>query len=548
MRRSLRGSRATERGIALRNRWGVGGFAALLAGALVFSGVAPASADEGTPPDTPGTEQAQIAQQEPAPDAAAEAPAPPPAEAPAVEEPVEAPAEAPIEPAVEEQPVTEGPVETEPAVEEPVTSDPAATTEDAVPVADAPVEPEAAPAVQALEVQAEAPAPLVGVVGVLEPATNEANNETYWEDRYAEFDAVCFKFGNEDSIYGSVTDDGLTVTLNPFDEMWDGEGFVALIIKGGNLNNVVVNPESGVAYASPPNPSGNQATVSHWIVCIGEIPDKPGSLTIVKRSAAGAPLAGATFTISPNPLTGEGSLEVTTGDDGTFSFDGTVLHGVYTVTETDAPSGYLLPASASQQVAVGSEQDVTVTFVDPLGSVTWLKHDGEGALLGGATFQIAATGGDAAGAPWELDAGPITVLDNTGQPGYTGRDTDADAGEFLVTDLPTGTYSVVETVAPAGYDLAAGAQMFTISDATPNPALGMPFVNVKKSPPPPPPAPPVPPAPPAPPAPDGPPALAVTGGGESAPLLLGLGFLAMLTGALTLLVTQRRRGEEAPTE
>lgn len=200
-------------------------------------------------------------------------------------------------------------------------------------------------------------------------------------------------------------------------------------------------------------------------------PSTCGSLTIEKENEAGQALAGATFTVSPNPTTGTGSIDVTTDGDGNFQFSSTVKPGAYTVTEIDAPPGYLLPtANNPQQVTVGLNESKTLTFVDPLGSVTWVKHDRSGQLLGGATFQITATGGDAAGAPWADDF-PMTVVDN----GL--NDADPDAGEFRVVNLPTGVYSVVETQAPAGYVLDPNAQSFTISQQSPHPAVALPFVN-----------------------------------------------------------------------
>ncbi|MFE5407344.1 SpaA isopeptide-forming pilin-related protein [Microbacterium sp. NPDC056569] len=202
-----------------------------------------------------------------------------------------------------------------------------------------------------------------------------------------------------------------------------------------------------------------------------EPPSTCGSLTIKKTDTNGAGLAGATFSVSPNPTTGSGSTSVVTGAGGTFSFSNNVKPGAYTVTETDAPPGYLLPAQTSQQVTIGLNEDKTLTFVDPLGSVTWLKHDASGALLGGATFEVSATGGDAAAAPW-ASTFPKTVVDNGA------NDADPVAGQIKVVNLPTGSYSVKETAAPAAYVLDATPQTFTISDATPNPSITKPFVNI----------------------------------------------------------------------
>src|SRR5690606_38514110 len=103
---------------------------------------------------------------------------------------------------------------------------------------------------------------------------------------------------------------------------------------------------------------------------------------------------------------------------------------------------------------------------------SWVKHDGAGALLGGATFRVTATNGAAAAAPWNLHTAPITVVDNGA------RDTDPTAGEITVAGPPTGTYSVVETAAPAGYVLDPSPQSFTVSQQTPNVTLATAYVNI----------------------------------------------------------------------
>ncbi|MBD8023807.1 SpaA isopeptide-forming pilin-related protein [Microbacterium gallinarum] len=226
--------------------------------------------------------------------------------------------------------------------------------------------------------------------------------------------------------------------------------------------------------------AGNDnSSMKDWIAPVAlNVPSTCSTLKIVKVDALdhAKVLAGAEFTISPNPATGTGSTSGVTNAAGEIVFSNNVEPGDYTITETKAPAGYLLD-SAPKEVTVGAAESKMVTFVDPLGSVSWLKHDRAGALLGGATFQIIATGGAAAAAPWDLDSSPITVVDNTGQPGYSGRDTDATGGEFSVAGLPTGTYSVTETAAPAGYVLDPTPQVFTISQQAPNPAIATAFVN-----------------------------------------------------------------------
>jgi hypothetical protein len=91
------------------------------------------------------------------------------------------------------------------------------------------------------------------------------------------------------------------------------------------------------------------------------------------------------------------------------------------------------------------------------GSLSWFKVDNAnpGRLQGGATFALCRI------STWDFTAkafSPISpdcsfgpVVDNTNQPGYTGKDTDTDPGVFKVIGLPLGEYTVHETVAPPGF-------------------------------------------------------------------------------------------------
>jgi hypothetical protein len=101
-----------------------------------------------------------------------------------------------------------------------------------------------------------------------------------------------------------------------------------------------------------------------------DVPSLCAELTILKQNEDGEALAGATFEISPNPVDpdGEDPLSVTTGEDGTVTLDeiGEDAWGEdFTVTETIAPEGYLLPAERSRTVTFEPGGTVTLTFVDP---------------------------------------------------------------------------------------------------------------------------------------------------------------------------------------
>jgi uncharacterized repeat protein (TIGR01451 family) len=121
------------------------------------------------------------------------------------------------------------------------------------------------------------------------------------------------------------------------------------------------------------------------------------------------------------------------------------------------------------------------------GTLKWLKVDGNNnnAPLGGATFLVTATGGTAFG----NSPGTATVVDNTGQAGYTGLDADPRPGYFQLnafqnfdgtplTGLAMGTYTVQEITPPTGYTLDPKVLTATLTLAALNADLtGSPFVD-----------------------------------------------------------------------
>ncbi len=115
--------------------------------------------------------------------------------------------------------------------------------------------------------------------------------------------------------------------------------------------------------------------------------------------------------------------------------------GSYTLTETKAPAGYATGQAVKVTVVDGTAA-TTVGAVknEQNGRAAWVKADATTkAVLGGATFQLSD------------GTHTWTVVDNTGQPGYQGYDFDTRPGHFLVEGMEFGTYTLKETVAPAGY-------------------------------------------------------------------------------------------------
>ncbi|MBD3942560.1 hypothetical protein IF188_12715 [Microbacterium sp. NEAU-LLC] len=116
------------------------------------------------------------------------------------------------------------------------------------------------------------PSATEGVKGELVAWTNQNNHADFWKTYVQDGDTVVC-FDGQSSAHGKLTDGGLTVTLEPFNQDWEGDHWELLVIKAGSdWNNVIVHPQAGVAYASPPNSGGKQAQVSHWTVCKGTTP------------------------------------------------------------------------------------------------------------------------------------------------------------------------------------------------------------------------------------------------------------------------------------
>lgn len=199
-------------------------------------------------------------------------------------------------------------------------------------------------------------------------------------------------------------------------------------------------------------------------IAVGTFVNTLGSIDWVKNGPDGTTLlGGATFEVTPNPLTGTGSLTIVdngANDDdatlGEFRIDDARV-GTYEVCETGAPDGYIMDAdcaSVEVSAADSSGSIASGTFVNTLGSIAWEKVDDQDSSLGGATFTVDPDPSDGLGLMTVADNGP--------------NDADPADGGFLVVDVPTGSYEIVETVAPEGYQVDDSPCTVVVSQADPN--------------------------------------------------------------------------------
>ncbi|TDM14931.1 SpaA isopeptide-forming pilin-related protein [Macrococcus bovicus] len=177
------------------------------------------------------------------------------------------------------------------------------------------------------------------------------------------------------------------------------------------------------------------------------------SFSFNKLSDANTPLGGATFELKD--AAGK-VMTQTSSSNGLVKFDN-LKKGTYTLTETVAPSGYGKD-SKTYTVVIASNGDIKVDGVlysgtnvfkvinkKVLGSIEVIKHQSgdESKVLAGATFEL---------------------RDSTGKVVKT-MTTGTD-GKVLFSELPLGSYSLVETKAPAGYQLKSTPLKVEVTSAT----------------------------------------------------------------------------------
>ena len=284
--------------------------------------------------------------------------------------------------------------------------------------------------------------------------------------------------------------------------------------------------------------------IGEWMQCTMVNTALPGQVVWSKVDEAGNPLAGAVFTLASASLNG-GQKEVAdcvvTGGKaacpngsvdqdpraGFFRVSG-LTWGEYSLTETQAPTGYHISGTTLTKTLDGSapaagKDDKTptlnlgqVTNTRIKGSATWTKTDERGNAIKGAQWSLTPL--DSNGRPLPDQA--RTITDCTGTCAQGGLDTDANPGAFKLADLDYGSYQLIETKAPAGYVLDTTPRTITISTQGQVVALGN--ISNRKS---------------------AVPAIPFTGGSAADTFLIGGGAVLGITAlVVTIQAYRRRRG------
>ena len=279
-----------------------------------------------------------------------------------------------------------------------------------------------------------------------------------------------------------------------------------------------------------------------WMQCTMVNTALPGQVVWSKVDEAGKPLAGTVFTLASTSLNG-GQKEVAdcvvaggqaTCPNGSVDQDpragffrvSGLTWGDYSLTETQAPTGYHLSEATLTKTLDGSapaagKDDNTPTLdlgqvvnTRIKGSATWTKTDEGGHAIKGAQWSLIPL--DSNGRPQPDRA--RTITDCVGTCAKEGPDTDTNPGGFKLVDLDYGSYQLIETKAPTGYVLDATPRTITISTQGQVAALGN--ISNRKS---------------------AVPAIPFTGGSAADTFLIGGGAVLGITALVMTIQAYRRR-------
>jgi len=209
-----------------------------------------------------------------------------------------------------------------------------------------------------------------------------------------------------------------------------GKVVIPDLTEGGYIVSETIAPDGYILDNTP-----QTVTVKSGKLTTVEFTNKPFSGIEIRKvdSVNGNALSGAVFEIRKQD--GAFVAEVTTDNGGKASVP-SVEPGWYTITETKAPTGYVIDGAA-KTVEVKSGVPTVVTVSNkPLSGIEILKLDSvTKAPLMSATFTVERDNGEKIGT-YKTDA----------------------SGKIIVSGLSEGTYIVSETNAPDGYILDAQPQ------------------------------------------------------------------------------------------
>jgi hypothetical protein len=226
----------------------------------------------------------------------------------------------------------------------------------------------------------------------------------------------------------------------------------------GNTNKVVMLDKTrGQVTISKVDATDDSKEVSGAKLTLTATKDIPGDVSLTRTDSDGTTttlVAGKDYTVDGKSITFTSSTVPTLINN--------LEDGTYTLTEVNAPAGYLLStANATFTIQNGTVTGSTSISDEPI-SVDVSKTDVTGGSeLAGATLTITAKDSDADLSNVYSDNATVTV-DNTKKTITFTSTTTATK----LSGIPAGEYTLTETTAPAGYTIAESIDFTVTSDGT----------------------------------------------------------------------------------
>ncbi len=178
-----------------------------------------------------------------------------------------------------------------------------------------------------------------------------------------------------------------------------------------------------------------------------------GSIDIFKVDNDNQPLANAEFEIRDE--NGDVVDKVTTDESG-HAYSIELALGTYQVIETKAPSGYVLDETPQSVSIIKTEDGLNIAQLTVVNQIQETEKPETKQTADLQIYKYSKGGEPLASAQFE-------ILDSEKE--IVSRVTTNENGLALVSDLPLGTYSVIETKAPNGYILDQTPQLITLDTA-----------------------------------------------------------------------------------
>jgi hypothetical protein len=288
------------------------------------------------------------------------------------------------------------------------------------------------------------------------PTTNDADNDCVDDGTNSDGECIVTFNSNDATVItgtatATVTVQGQTFELDTADSA-DNPDATKIYVDGDveispSATNGIGESHTFTVSATQTIGDGDEeaATDGHAVVTLAD----DDAVNEIDDAGTTCAIAGDGSDPTENNLDSNGECTVAFTSDVAGTVTGSVTVDIFITTDEG-------DITITRSTGTTAETGAAVkTFVD--GTITWLKHDEDGNLLPGATFEVCQTHS------WNSDTQafvditddcfPVEDDVDVDDPDATEPDADDVGGQFKLEHLTLGKYTIEETVAPEGYAL-----------------------------------------------------------------------------------------------